>query len=151
MEQLNCFKIIGISTVTTNQNGQSLQDIEKLWEQFWGEDIQNQIPNRLNDDIYAVYTDYENEDSGKYTVIIGLPVKTLDAVPSGFIGRELCIGKHQKFVSKGKMPEAIVKTWTEIWQDKNLKRAYRADVTVHGEKYYDGDHAEVETYISIVE
>jgi predicted transcriptional regulator YdeE len=49
------------------------------------------------------------------------------------------------------MPEAIVKTWTEIWQNKSLPRAYRADVTVHGKKYYDGDNAEVETYISVEE
>ncbi|MEM8907867.1 MAG: effector binding domain-containing protein [Bacteroidota bacterium] len=149
MEALNCFKIIGIAMETTNQDGQSLQDIEKLWGRFWGEDIQHQIPNKLNDEIYAVYTDYENQQFGKYTVIIGLPVKTLDTIPPGFTGRELCIGDHQKFVSKGKMPEAIVKTWTEIWESKDLKRAFRTDVTVHGVKYYDGDQAEVETYISI--
>lgn len=50
-----------------------------------------------------------------------------------------------------KMPEAILKTWTEIWQDTQLNRAYRADVTVHGQKYFDGDHAVVETYISIID
>jgi predicted transcriptional regulator YdeE len=49
------------------------------------------------------------------------------------------------------MPEAILKTWTEIWQDTRLKRAYRADVTVHGQKYFDGDNAEIETYISIMD
>ena len=49
------------------------------------------------------------------------------------------------------MPEAILKTWTEIWKDTQIKRAYRADVTVHGEKYFDGDNAEIETYISISE
>lgn len=31
-----------------------------------------------------------------------------------------------------------------------LKCAYKADFTVHGKKYYDGDDAEVETYLSIV-
>ena len=49
------------------------------------------------------------------------------------------------------MPEAILKTWKEIWQDTQLKRAYRADVTVHGQKYYNGDNAEVETHISTSE
>ncbi|TAI48207.1 AraC family transcriptional regulator [Flagellimonas allohymeniacidonis] len=147
---MDCFKIIGIAMETTNQNGQSLHDIEKLWGRFWGEDIQSQVPNRVNTDIYAVYTDYENQDLGKYTIIIGLPVITLDDIPKGFTGRELCIGKSQKFVSKGKMPEAIVKTWTEIWENKALKRAFHVDVTIHGAKYYDGDNAEVETYISIL-
>lgn len=49
------------------------------------------------------------------------------------------------------MPEAILKTWTEIGEDTKLKRAYRADVTVHGQKYNDGDKAEIETYIAISE
>jgi predicted transcriptional regulator YdeE len=60
-------------------------------------------------------------------------------------------GSNIKYTSKGKMPEAILKTWTEIWQDAQLNRAYRADITVHGQKYFDGDNAEVETYISIID
>lgn len=148
---MNNFKIIGISTETTNQNGQSQQDIEKLWGKFWGENISSQIPNKLNEDIYAVYTDYESDYMGKYTMIIGFPVTSLEHIPSGMVGREIYIGKCQKFVSKGKMPEAILKTWMEIWGDNTLERAYRADVTVHGKKYNDGDNAEVETYISMVE
>jgi len=148
---MDTFKTIGISIETTNQNGKSLEDIEKLWGKFWGENIQDQIPNKVNSEIYAVYTDYENGDAGKYTVIIGLPVKSLDDIPNEFVGREIYVGKSQKFVAKGKMPEAVVKMWTEIWENKALKRAYRADVTVHGKKYYDGDNAEVETFISVVE
>lgn len=145
------FKIIGISIETTNQNGQSLEDIEKIWGKFWGENIQDQVPNKINNEIYAVYTDYENGDAGKYTVIIGLPVKSLDDIPGDFVGREIHVGKNKKFISKGKMPEAVVKTWREIWQNKISQRAYRADVTVHGKKYYDGDNAEVETFISVKE
>ena len=139
MKNIDCFKVIGVSMVTTNQNGQSLQDIEKLWGRFWGEDIQSQIPNKLNDDIYAVYTDYENQDLGKYTVIIGLPVKSLDNIPNSFTGRELCIGTNQKFVSKGKMPEAIVKTWTEIWQNTistNLTKDDINDIEDEGKRKF---------------
>ena len=47
------------------------------------------------------------------------------------------------------MPAAVFNTWMEIWQDTNLKRTYNADFTIHGKKYYDGDKAEVETFISI--
>ena len=31
----------------------------------------------------------------------------------------------------------------------SAKRAYKADFTVHGEKYNDGPEAEVETFISV--
>lgn len=145
------FKIIGISIETTNENGQSMIDVEKIWGKFWGENISDQIPDKQSNDIYAVYTDYESDYNGKYRLIIGFPVTTLVNTPKGFTGREIAVGKSEKYISKGKMPEAILKTWTEIWQDKELKRAYRADVTVHGKKYYDGDNAEVETHISVIE
>lgn len=56
---------------------------------------------------------------------------------------------YQKFVSKGKMPKAVLATWMEIWQNKDLNRTYNADFTVHGKKYYDGENAEVETFISV--
>ena len=143
------FNVIGISIRTTNQKGQSVKDIETLWSKFWGEEIQKQIPNKASNDIYAVYTEYETDVNGPYTTIIGLPVNSLENIPEGFVGITIEKAKYQKFVSKGKMPEAVFNTWMEIWQNKNLNRAYKADFTIHGEKYYDGDNAEVETFISV--
>lgn len=147
------FHIIGISTRTTNQNGQAAKDIETLWGRFWNEEIQKQIPNKVNDEIYAVYTDYESDFTGYYTTIIGLPVSSLENIPQGFIGITIETSSYQKFISKGKMPEAVFNTWLEIWGNKelNLKRAYKADFTIHGKKYNDGNEAEVETFISIKE
>ncbi|MDQ1090232.1 GyrI-like domain-containing protein [Siphonobacter sp. SORGH_AS_1065] len=143
------FYVIGISTRTTNANGQSAKDIEALWGRFWGEDIQKQIPNKVSDDIYAVYTDYETDFTGSYTTLIGLPVRSLETIPKGFVGMTIETSVYQKFISKGKMPEAVFNTWVEIWGNKDLKRAYKADFTVHGIKYHDGDQAEVETFISL--
>ncbi|WET67860.1 GyrI-like domain-containing protein [Sphingobacterium sp.] len=145
------FYIAGISARTTNQNGQASEDIEALWERFWSEDIQNKIPNKTSNEIYAVYTDYESDLTGFYTTIIGMSVDSLENIPEGFVGIIVEADSYEKFVSKGKMPKAVVETWLEIWadQDLNSRRAYNADFTIHGKKYYDGDNAEVETYLSI--
>lgn len=145
------FYVIGIATRTTNKDGQSGKDIEALWGRFWTEDIQTKIPNKVSNDIYAVYTDYETDFTGAYTTIIGLAVSSLENIPEGFSGITIETTQYQKFVSKGKMPAAVFNTWLEIWQNKslNLKRAYNADFTVHGKKYYEGDNAEVETFISV--
>ncbi len=147
------FYVIGISTRTTNENGQSAKDIEALWSKFWGEEIQKQIPNKLNEDIYAVYTDYETDFTKPYTTIIGSAVSSLENIPNGFVGITIETTTYKKFISKGKMPEAVFNTWLEIWGDKdlNLQRSYKADFTIHGKKYYDGDNAEVETYLSVKE
>lgn len=143
------FHIVGISVRTTNENGQSAHDIEKLWEKFWGEDIRNQVPNKSSDEIYAVYTDYETDFNGPYTTIVGMPVSTLEKIPDGMVGVTIKASTYQKFISKGKMPEAVFNTWLEIWANKNLNRTYKADFTIHGKKYFDGDNAEVETFISV--
>ncbi|MEE9362231.1 MAG: GyrI-like domain-containing protein [Cellulophaga sp.] len=143
------FHVIGISIRTTNENGQSAKDLETLWGKFWGDEIEKQIPNKANDNIYAVYTDYETDFTGFYTVIIGLPVSSLENIPEGFVGLTIENDVYQKFESKGKMPEAVLNTWVEIWQNKNLNRAYKSDFTIHGKKYYDGDNAQVETFISV--
>jgi predicted transcriptional regulator YdeE len=145
------FKIIGITTRTTNKDGQAAIDIEALWEKFWGEKIQEKIPNKINDDIYAVYTGYESDYTGAYTTIIGSAVSSFENIPEGFTGITIEETSYQRFVSKGKMPEAVVKTWMEIWgnEELNKRRSYKADFTVHGEKYYLGDQAEVETFIAV--
>lgn len=143
------FQVIGVSSRTTNENGQAAKDIEKLWEKFWGEKIQNQVPNKVSEDIYAVYTDYETDFNGPCTTIIGMAVSSLEQIPEGMVGVRIEETTYQRFVSKGKMPEAVFNTWIEIWANKKLNRTYKADFTVHGEKYYDGDKAEVETFISI--
>ncbi|WP_237732264.1 GyrI-like domain-containing protein [Flavobacterium sp. UGB4466] len=144
------FYVIGIATRTINEKGKSAVDIEALWTRFWGEEIQEQIPNKISNDIYAVYRDYETDFNGAYTLIIGSRVSTLENVPKGFVGITIETDVYQKYLSKGKMPEAVFNTWLEIWQDKSLNRAYKSDFTIHGEKYYDGNNAEVETYISIL-
>lgn len=145
--------IVGISTRTINTNGQSAIDIESLWQKFWTEEIQNQIPNKISEEIYAVYTDYETDFTGEYTTVIGVPVQSLAEIPEGMTGITIEAATYHKIVSKGKMPEAIGNTWLAIWADQELdsRRAYTADFTVHGSKYYDGDNAEVETYLSVKE
>ena len=54
-------KIIGIETRTTNQNGQAMKDIGGLWNRFFSENIISKIPNAVNSNVYAIYTDYESD------------------------------------------------------------------------------------------
>lgn len=152
MEQIESFKIIGIATETTNENGKSAEDLGKLWEKFYSENISDNIPNgvKVNDEIYSIYTDYETDYKGKYTSIIGLKVESLDSIPDGLIGREFKGGKFQKFVAKGQMPNAVIETWKEIWEiDSELNRKYTADFEVYGDKSQNGEDSKVEIYIAV--
>ena len=150
MKKIESFKIIGISTETTNENGKSAKDLGKLWGRFYSENISSQISNKESDEIYSIYTDYETDYKGKYTSIIGLKVNSLDSIPSGLIGREFESGIYTKFVAKGEMPDAVMEVWKEIWiKDKELNRKYLADFEVYGAKSQYGINSEVEIYIAI--
>jgi predicted transcriptional regulator YdeE len=150
MQEIQSFKIIGIEVQTTNEKGKGAEDIGALWGKFFSENIAGKIPNKVSEEIYAIYTDYESDFTGKYTTVIGQKVTTFSSIPEGCVGREFQAGNYQKFLAKGAMPNAIVEVWKEIWKnDKNLKRKYTADFEVYGEKSQQGDNSEVAIYIAL--
>lgn len=144
------FKIIGIATRTTNKNNQSQEDITKLWNDFFTNNLLEKIPNKISSEIISVYTDYKSDFTEEYTTLIGCKVSTIDDIPNGLIGREFKSAKFQTFIAKGTMPDAVVDIWTNIWQkDSELNRAYTYDYEVYGEKSQNGDNSEVKIYLSI--
>src|SRR5699024_711199 len=149
-ETLKPFKIIGISIETTNESEKAMEDIGQLWDRFYSEDIPAEIPAKADSDIYAVYTDYETDYLGKYRIILGCRVTSLDRVPEGFEARAFNGGMYLKYNAKGKIPDAVARQWQEIWdQDDNLNRAYTADFEVYGEKSQNPEDAEVGIYIAL--
>lgn len=51
---MNTLKIIGIATQTSNNNSQAIEDLGKLWHQFFAENIIAKIPNAITSNIYSV-------------------------------------------------------------------------------------------------
>ena len=146
----NGFKIIGISTRTTNKDNKAQQDLVQLWGKFYSENIFEKIPNKLSNEILTIYTDYKSDFTEDYTTIIGIPVSTLAEIPNGLVGREFQAENFQKFTAKGEIPNAVVNSWIDIWQrDKELKRKYSYDFEVYGDKSQNGENSEVDIYIAI--
>lgn len=146
---LKPFQVIGISIRTTNENGQAAQDIGALWARFMTENISQNIPNKISDEILSIYTNYESDHTKPYDTILGCKVSSLEEIPDGMIGQSFEGGTFTKFVSKGDVTKgAIYNTWTEIW-NTDLNRLYTADFEVYGEKAKDPSNAEVDIYVAI--
>jgi predicted transcriptional regulator YdeE len=146
---INGFKIIGISTRTTNKNNKSQEDLTNLWGQFYAQNIFDKIPNKISDNVLSIYTDYKSDFTDEYTTIIGVPVSTLDQIPAELVGREFGADNFQKFVAKGEMPNAVVNVWLDIWKrEEELNRKYSYDFEVYGQKSQNGENSEVEIYIA---
>lgn len=152
MKIINHFNVIGIDVKTTNEDGKAAEDIGKLWERFFSEDIANKIPNKLTDEneIFAIYTDYENNFKGSYRCIIGQRVDNLEDIPERMTGFTVENGKYKKFTAKGEMPIAVVKKWQEIWaQDEMLNRVYTSDFELYTDKSQNGNNSIVDIYIAV--
>ena len=146
------FKIIGISTRTTNQNNQAQQDLGQLWQDFFSQQITEKITNKISNDIITIYTDYKSNYTEDYTAILGMMVSALDVIPEGCMGREFEAEHFEKIEAKGTMPAAVVETWMDIWEnDATLNRKYNYDLEVYGSNCNNGNQSEVDIYLSVLE
>lgn len=77
------FKLIGLKLdhKTTNKGGQSSIDCGNLWQRFEIENFVERIPNKLGDEIYAVYFDYEGDNTEPFSYFIGCKVKQILMFP----------------------------------------------------------------------
>jgi predicted transcriptional regulator YdeE len=142
------FQIIGIAVRTTNENDQSAKDIGELWNKFMTKGILDKIPNKTDNAVYSVYTDYESDHTKPYTILLGCRVNTLDTVPKGMVAKTVGGGNYVKFISKGDLTKGIVYAeWLKIWE-MDLSRTFTTDFEVYGEKTQNPTDAEVEIFIA---
>jgi predicted transcriptional regulator YdeE len=143
------FKVIGISVRTTNENEQAAKDIPVLWGKMMNENIINSIPNKIDNTIYSIYTDYEKDHTRPYTTVLGCKVENLDSIPDGMVGYSFDGGDYLKFTTKGDLSKGlIINEWLKIWE-MDLGRVFTADFEVYGEKAQDPSDAEVDILIAV--
>jgi len=147
--KIESFQVIGITVRTTNEAGQSAQDIPALWGKFMNEGIAQKIPNKIDNDILCLYSNYEEDHTKGYDTILGCRVSTLEEVPEGMSGHSFDAGKYNQFEAMGDLQKGAVYTaWTEIWK-KGLNRTYSVDFEVYGEKAQDPTDATVDIFVAI--
>ncbi|MEM8907859.1 MAG: effector binding domain-containing protein, partial [Bacteroidota bacterium] len=141
------FYVIGIATRTINEHQQAEQALAILWQRFFSEGVLEKIPNKTNQTVYALYTDYESDYTQAYTAILGCQVSTIESIPDGMEAKLIEGGTYRKFLSKGDLTQgAVGQTWQQIWQS-DLLRKYSADFEVYGEKARNPKDAEVEIFV----
>ncbi|AZA89970.1 Bacterial transcription activator, effector binding domain [Chryseobacterium nakagawai] len=143
------FKVIGIAVRTTNENEQAAKDIPVLWEKLMQENILEKIPNKIDNTIYSIYTEYEKDHTKPYTTLLGCKVENLDHIPEGMIGKSFEGGNYVKFTAKGNLAEGLViNEWFKIW-NMDLDRMFTADFEIYGEKAQNPADAEIDILIAV--
>lgn len=140
-------KIIGISIRTDNSEAGKAK-IKMLWQKFYQEKILEKIPDKVSDEIFAIYTNYEKDETKAYNFIIGAKVFDNSKAPIGMVSHTIPEQKYAIFDAFGTMPQALIKSWQEIWKAK-IERKFSSDFEIHNEYSNQGDESEIEIYISV--
>ncbi|MBC7384305.1 MAG: effector binding domain-containing protein [Bacteroidia bacterium] len=145
------FKLIGLKLdkKTTNEGGLSNIDCGNLWQKFEIENFIERIPNKLSDEIYAVYFNYEGDYTKPFSYFIGCKVKADTNTPNDMKTLIIPEDNYSKLIAKGKMPDCVANSWKEIWSSK-INRAYKYDFEIYNERSKDWSNAEVEIFVSSI-
>lgn len=141
--------VMGIECRTSNAPDAGPQDIPRHWARFYEEAVIDRIPDKASSEVIALYCDYEGDATMPYSLVIGCPVRQVDAIPDGMVVKEIPAGSYAVFSAKGDFPQSLIDTWIAIWQNSDLSRTYQADFEVYGEKFFNQNPQEVDVWIGI--
>jgi predicted transcriptional regulator YdeE len=158
--ELDGFTLIGIEARTSNSNGKSNQVsgravISEQWERFFKEGVFDRIPNKLDPSIYGLYTDYESNRDGEFSLVIGARVSDAALAPPGMVKKSVPKGNYAVLTSaKGPVAKVVPEAWKQVWNLEDSSglggpRTYRADFEVYGPPSRDPKNAEVDLHVGI--
>jgi len=138
LKHIDPMLVIGIGVRTTN-HAESKKDTAKipaLWGRFFQENLSGKIPNQIqSSQTYGVYSSYESDCDGKYTVTAGKCVSRVDNLPQDLAMVNVEGGSYLVFEGKGSKPEIVINIWKEIWNyfssKQELKRRYTTDFELY--------------------
>ncbi len=149
------FLFIGIAARTNNAKEMSGKGvIADQWGRVMSGGLIEQIPNRADANILALYTDYESDANGDYSFLIGAKVTSIDSVPEGMVAKQVRSARYAKFISeKGPVWKVVPEVWQKIWStsatEMGGKRAFPDDFELYDERATDPQNAVVEVWVGI--
>lgn len=148
-------QMYGIAARTSNEVEAGPEGIiPGLWERFFQYGILQQ-PGLNQERIYGLYTEYESDVNGEYTVLLGCEI-TGEEIPearSHFKTVEIPASDYIVFTSKrGAINTVVPELWQEIWayfpNSKEI-RTYTGDFEQYEVAEFDPSEVEVKVYMAV--
>lgn len=137
---------IGLELRTNNEECSLAMPAHK--DRFFKENILSKIPNKINGDILALYTDYAGDDTKPYSWILGCEVSSLEQVPEALVGKVIPQSKYAVFTTQGTFPQGLITVWQDVWKAE-LPRLYTSDFEVYQSDFDPQKNPQVKVYIAI--
>lgn len=141
LDKIKGFDVVGVTARVTDRDAASEQ-INALWEQFFKESIGQKVDNKVDDIIYAVYSDYEGDHTKPYRITIGYKIKGAADLKDGLHKVRVKTADYAMMGAAGEQPKALIETWTAVWQS-DLDRRFETDFEVYGQRFFEAGVHEV--------
>jgi predicted transcriptional regulator YdeE len=144
LKELQSIALSGLFTRTSNQDEMSSSSarIGDLWAAFYSQQG-SKLTEKSN--VYGVYTDYESDFSGKYTVFAAADTfEQSDELTTV----TLQSGLYAVFSAEGEIPGVVIELWGHIWEYfNNTETCYERAYTTDFEHFT--SHTSVDIYIAV--
>lgn len=147
LAQIDAFTVAGISVITSQETAS--EDINALWERFFKDSVGQHVPGKIDDVIFAVYSDYEGDHEAPYRLTIGYRIQgepTDSAIDLHYV--ECQAGDYAVLSAAGEQPKALIQTWESIWSS-DLDRVYGTDFEVYGPRFFEDGVNEVLVHVGV--
>lgn len=139
LKHVDSFTVTGFMVRTQNceEFNEETAKLPKLWQQFYASNLAN------HSIIFGVYSDYESDENGLYTVTAGTTEK--QSVESTAI--KIHSGNYLVFQGKGTMPQTVIEAWGRVWDYFSKGSEHQRCFMTDFEAYSNED--EVSIYIGV--
>ena len=96
--------------------------------------------------VFSVYTDYESDVNGAYTVVLG---RDTGSPASGAHTVRVPAGRYAVFASTGEMPAAVISSWQQVWAYFARPGAPARAYTTDFEQYDPAEPSTVRIHVAV--
>jgi predicted transcriptional regulator YdeE len=121
--ELPALRFAGLTARVSNAEPELIGD---HWRRFHADETVTHITGKANPNVFAVYTEYESDYTGAYTLLIGYSIAPDAVVPGGIRVVEVPAQHYAVILASGEQPQATISAWQWVWASA-LDRAYTAD------------------------
>jgi len=145
------FHVIGLEYVGKNEH----QEIGLMWDRF--NQTISTIPNMIQpiEACYGICFMIPGDPEGSFHYIAGVPVRSLENIPEGFVGKSIPKGKYAVFTHYGKL-DTLQNTYQHLYQEwlpkSGLKMRGDLDFEYYDDRFLvDSDQSEFDIYVALKE
>ena len=142
---IESFMVAGLSvrTINSDEFNPETAKLACLWQQFFSANIAEKIPNPIpGAPIYGIYSDYDSDASGCYTVTAGVSTNYPLPMPE-FSTVAIQTSDYLVFHGKGTMPQTVIETWKRVWAYFESKTEYQRNFITDFEAYNCSDEVAI--------